>query len=155
MGVFSVLGNHDYGDYKMWPSEQHKKQNLATLKQHHATLGWRLLMDEHVVLKKGNDELAVIGIQNWGAKVISRNTVIYKKHILVQSITERNCFFRTIPVIGMHRCSNNFQESMPCLLATLTECSLELKSLDSSGVQFSICINNGRVCIRKDISICM
>jgi hypothetical protein len=68
MGVFSVLGNHDYGDYKMWPSEQHKKQNLATLKQHHATLGWRLLMDEHVVLKKGNDELAVIGIQNWGAK---------------------------------------------------------------------------------------
>ena len=68
MGVFSVLGNHDYGDYKMWPSEKHKKQNLATLKQHHATLGWRLLMDEHVVLKKGNDELAVIGIQNWGAK---------------------------------------------------------------------------------------
>lgn len=68
LGVFSVLGNHDYGDYKMWPSEQDKKRNLETLKQHHATLGWRLLMDEHVVLKKGHDELAILGIQNWGAK---------------------------------------------------------------------------------------
>jgi len=68
MGVFSVLGNHDYGDYKMWPSDHAKKENLQALKNHHADLGWRLLMDEHVVIEKNGDEIALIGIQNWGAK---------------------------------------------------------------------------------------
>ena len=67
MGVFSTLGNHDYGDYTSWPSAQAKMTNLERLKQIHAELGWRLLMDEHVILEKNNEQIALLGIQNWSA----------------------------------------------------------------------------------------
>lgn len=68
MGVFSVLGNHDYGDYVHWVSEDEKKQNLEKLKQHHADMGWRLLMNEHVLLERNKQQIALIGIENWGAR---------------------------------------------------------------------------------------
>ena len=68
LGVYSILGNHDYGDYVSWPSDEAKKQNLEQLKQHHAALGWRLLMNEHVILERNNQQLALIGIENWGAR---------------------------------------------------------------------------------------
>ncbi len=68
MGVYSSLGNHDYGDYVSWPSAQAKAENLQRLKQVHADLGWRLLMNEHVLLEKGDDKIALLGIENWGAK---------------------------------------------------------------------------------------
>jgi uncharacterized protein len=68
LGVFSTLGNHDYGDYVNWNSPEEKKANLERLKQVHATLGWRLLMNEHVVLEKGTDKIAVIGVENWSSK---------------------------------------------------------------------------------------
>jgi len=68
MGVYSVLGNHDYGDYVSWPSETAKKENLEMLKQHHADLGWRLLVNEHVLLERNNRQIALIGIENWGAR---------------------------------------------------------------------------------------
>lgn len=68
LGVFSTLGNHDYGDYVSWESDEAKKTNLEKLKTVHATLGWRLLMNEHVALEKGGEKIAVIGIENWSAK---------------------------------------------------------------------------------------
>jgi hypothetical protein len=68
MGVYSTLGNHDYGDYVSWASTEAKRQNLANLKHAHKLLGWDLLMNEHRMLKQGGDELAIIGIENWGAK---------------------------------------------------------------------------------------
>lgn len=68
MGVFSTLGNHDYGDYMQWDSPEKKTANLEKLKAVHALLGWRLLMNEHVVLEKENEKIAVIGIENWSAK---------------------------------------------------------------------------------------
>ncbi len=68
MGVYSILGNHDYGDYVAWPSQAEKIANLSQLKDHHAAMGWRLLMNEHVLLKKGEDQIALIGIENWSAK---------------------------------------------------------------------------------------
>lgn len=68
MGVFSTLGNHDYGDYVAWPSMEAKLANLEALKQVHAKMGWRLLMNEHVILNKGVDKIALLGIENWGAK---------------------------------------------------------------------------------------
>jgi len=68
MGMYSTLGNHDYGDYVSWPSEEAKKKNLEQLKQVHAQLGWRLLMNEHVILEKDNQQIALLGIENWGAK---------------------------------------------------------------------------------------
>lgn len=68
MGVFSTLGNHDYGDYVAWPTKEEKIQNLEDLKKVHKDLGWRLLMNEHVILKKEDAEIALLGIENWGAK---------------------------------------------------------------------------------------
>ncbi|WP_298390256.1 metallophosphoesterase [Hydrotalea sp.] len=68
MGVYSILGNHDYGDYIQWPSVQAKQQNVEKLKKVHAALRWRLLMNEHVILEKNGDAIALMGIENWGAK---------------------------------------------------------------------------------------
>jgi predicted MPP superfamily phosphohydrolase len=68
LGVYSTLGNHDYGDYVAWPSLEAKRTNLERLKQVHGDMGWRLLMNEHVVLEKGESQIALLGIENWGAK---------------------------------------------------------------------------------------
>ena len=70
MGVFSTLGNHDYGDYVQWPDKDGltKDGNLDALKKIHADMGWKLLMNEHVVLNKENDVIALIGVENWSAK---------------------------------------------------------------------------------------
>ena len=69
LGVFSTLGNHDYGDYVQWPIDGiTKEQNLLNLQKVHADIGWKLLMNEHVVLKKDTDEIALLGIENWSNK---------------------------------------------------------------------------------------
>ncbi|GAA3972556.1 metallophosphoesterase [Mucilaginibacter dorajii] len=65
-GQFSILGNHDYGDYIEWNSDQEKAANLDKLKQHHKTLGYRLLLDENVTIEKDGQKISLIGVQNWG-----------------------------------------------------------------------------------------
>jgi predicted MPP superfamily phosphohydrolase len=65
-GQFSILGNHDYGDYVEWNSEAEKAANLEQLKGHHKTLGYKLLLDENVRLEKGGQKIVLIGVQNWG-----------------------------------------------------------------------------------------
>lgn len=67
-GVYSTLGNHDYGDYVKWDTAEEKKQNLEALKQVHANLGWRLLMNENISIEKNEEKIKVVGIENWGAK---------------------------------------------------------------------------------------
>ncbi|PWT70325.1 MAG: metallophosphatase [Bacteroidetes bacterium] len=68
MGVYSTLGNHDYGDYANWDSEDAKRKNLEHLKSIHGQLGWRLLMNEHVVLERNGSQIALLGVENWSAK---------------------------------------------------------------------------------------
>jgi len=68
MGVYSTLGNHDYGEYVRWESREQKAANLESLKKVHKDLGWRLLMNEHVVLEKEGQQIALLGIENWSAK---------------------------------------------------------------------------------------
>ncbi|MDX2281020.1 MAG: metallophosphoesterase [Saprospiraceae bacterium] len=65
-GQFSVLGNHDYGDYAPFPSPEAKRQNLEDLKRLQAEAGYRLLLDEHVDIEKDGQKIQLIGIQNWG-----------------------------------------------------------------------------------------
>ncbi|CAM3645792.1 metallophosphoesterase [Mucilaginibacter galii] len=65
-GQFSVLGNHDYGDYVQWRSDADKAANLEKLKAHHKTLGYKLLLDENVRLEKDGQKIVLIGVQNWG-----------------------------------------------------------------------------------------
>ncbi len=68
-GVYSVLGNHDYGDYIQWDSDADKKANLARLKSIQAQVGWKLLMNEHVTLEKDGQKIALLGIENWGGSL--------------------------------------------------------------------------------------
>jgi predicted MPP superfamily phosphohydrolase len=68
LGVYSTLGNHDYGDYVRWDSKEDKHANLEKLKKIHADIGWRLLVNEHVVLNKEQHQVALIGVENWSAK---------------------------------------------------------------------------------------
>ena len=67
-GVFSTLGNHDYGDYVKWDTAEEKKQNLEALKKVHQDLGWRLLMNENTSIEKSGEKIKIVGIENWGAK---------------------------------------------------------------------------------------
>lgn len=66
-GVFSILGNHDYGDYMYWKDEEDKIKNLETLKSLHEKMGWRLLMNEHVHIEKNGEKIIVAGVENWSA----------------------------------------------------------------------------------------
>ncbi|GMN06032.1 metallophosphoesterase [Croceitalea sp. MTPC5] len=65
-GKYSILGNHDYGDYVSWDTEQGKKQNLEDLKTMQKEMGFDLLLDSHRYLTKGNDKIALVGVENWG-----------------------------------------------------------------------------------------
>lgn len=65
-GKYSVLGNHDYGDYVDWYSPEEKRQNLEDLKQIQKDIGFDLLLNESRFLKKDNQRLALVGVENWG-----------------------------------------------------------------------------------------
>jgi predicted MPP superfamily phosphohydrolase len=66
LGVYSTLGNHDYGDYTAWSSPQAKRKNLQNLIQTHKQMGWDILMNENRILQQGGDKIAILGIENWG-----------------------------------------------------------------------------------------
>ena len=67
MGVYSILGNHDYGDYVTdWKSAEEKAKNLTDLYDVHKNMGWNLLRNEHVLLEKENKRIGLLGVENWG-----------------------------------------------------------------------------------------
>lgn len=65
-GVYSVLGNHDYGDYMDWSSAIEKERNNRELIDVQNKMGWRMLNNEHCWVRKDNDSIAIIGVENWG-----------------------------------------------------------------------------------------
>ena len=67
LGVYSVTGNHDYGDYRKWTSKEEKSQNFKDLIDVHGALGFDLLMNENRNIKIDGTALRVIGVENWGA----------------------------------------------------------------------------------------
>jgi predicted MPP superfamily phosphohydrolase len=66
-GQFSVLGNHDYGDYVGWESPAAKEQNMQDLYKTHEEVGFRLMRDESIALEKDGQKIYLIGVENWGA----------------------------------------------------------------------------------------
>lgn len=70
LGVFSILGNHDYGDY-FYPKDdtEGKAHNYTLMKAVHKKLGWNLLLNENYILKKDNERLAILGVENWGSEL--------------------------------------------------------------------------------------
>lgn len=66
-GKFSVLGNHDYGDYNQWENEAAKQKNMEEMYQIHKDIGFDLLQNESRYLEKNGERIAIIGVENWGA----------------------------------------------------------------------------------------
>ena len=66
-GVYSVLGNHDYGDYGDWENHQEKEDNFERLKEVHKELGWDLLLNENRILEINDEKLSIIGVENISA----------------------------------------------------------------------------------------
>lgn len=65
-GVYSVMGNHDYGDYFAWQSPAHKQADIDSLQAMQRRMGWRMLNNDHTWLRRGSDSLALIGVENIG-----------------------------------------------------------------------------------------
>lgn len=65
-GVLSTTGNHDYGDYSQWESAEAKKDNFERFMKTHAEMGWKLLMNQNHILERNGQQIAIIGIENWG-----------------------------------------------------------------------------------------
>lgn len=68
LGVFSITGNHDYGDYKAWTTKEMKQKNFADLVAAHKELGFDLLMNENRFIEQGGEKLAILGVENWGTR---------------------------------------------------------------------------------------
>ena len=66
MGKYSILGNHDYGDYMTWPSKEAKEANMQRLYEIQEELGFKLLKNENVKLEKAGAHIDLIGVENWG-----------------------------------------------------------------------------------------
>ncbi|MDP4267956.1 MAG: metallophosphoesterase [Bacteroidota bacterium] len=87
MGVFSILGNHDYGDYTAWKTPKDKADDLNNLINFQKNIGWNLLIDENRILTRNNQSIAILGIQNWSA--ISRfpkRGILAKAHYGIEKI---------------------------------------------------------------------
>lgn len=65
-GKYSVLGNHDYGEYVTWPSQAAKDENFEAIKNLYGQIGFTLLLNEHTFIQKGDDKIALVGVENWG-----------------------------------------------------------------------------------------
>ena len=65
--IFSSLGNHDYGDYVQWDSLAQKRENLERLMRNHAKMGWTLVNDTSHTITRGDDKIAILGVQNWSS----------------------------------------------------------------------------------------
>jgi predicted MPP superfamily phosphohydrolase len=72
LGVYSTTGNHDYGDYRAWSSAEAKKENFTDLIKAHQLLGWDLLMNDNRILKIDGEQIAILGVENWGAGRFSK-----------------------------------------------------------------------------------
>lgn len=66
LGVYSVTGNHDYGDYHRWESVAEKRNNFKDLMEAHRIMGFKLLMNENHIIEQGGEKLAILGNENWG-----------------------------------------------------------------------------------------
>lgn len=65
-GKFSVLGNHDYGEYIDWPTQEEKDENFKNIKALYGKIGFDLMLNQHQYIQKGNDKIALVGVENWG-----------------------------------------------------------------------------------------
>lgn len=72
LGTFSIMGNHDYGDYSTWSSAEEKQKDIRNLHEMHKYMEWDLLLNENRILKVDGEEIAILGCENWGSGRFSK-----------------------------------------------------------------------------------
>lgn len=100
LGVYSILGSHDYGDNVSWQSEQAKKENFQSLLKTHELMGWKLLRNEHVFIEQTNEKIAILGVENWGSEDSQISMATFIKHIKVRRKLPLNSCYHTITAMG-------------------------------------------------------
>ena len=85
-GKFSILGNHDYGEYVDWNSKAEKQANFEAIKDIHRKIDFKLLLNEHVKIENSNQELVIVGVENWGRKFGERGDL----NLASQSLTKED-----------------------------------------------------------------
>ncbi len=86
LGVYSTMGNHDYGDYKSWASPKAKLNDIKQLHDMHRYMGWDILLNENRIIKQGDEQLAILGLENWGAGRFSKYGDLAKTYEGTQDI---------------------------------------------------------------------
>lgn len=170
LGVYSVFGNHDYGDYYQWPDKdeahaEREKQaghklhspmqtaSIERLKGIHAKMGWRLLMNEHVPIERNGEKIGLLGIENWGARGFTKYGKMNEAHAGSE--------IYPFKILMSHDPSHWDAEVRPNIRMlilpyrdTPMECSLVLRILISDGVLCNGYISNGQDCMKKAIKSC-
>jgi predicted MPP superfamily phosphohydrolase len=72
LGVYSTMGNHDYGDYRGWSSPEAKQKDIRNLHDMHRYMGWDILLNENRLIKVNGASFGLMGIENWGAGRFSK-----------------------------------------------------------------------------------
>ena len=116
-GKFSVLGNHDYGEYVTWPTKKEKDENFQAIKDLYGEIDFKLLLNEHTFIEKDKQRIAIVGVENWGKNFKQAGDLLKAS----EGLTAQR-------FLDIHM-----------------ECSSGLKFLDSlSGVRYNMFISNGR-----------
>ena len=84
--MFSVLGNHDYGDYSKWETLKKKKENFEAIKQFYEHTGFKLLLNESVIVSKNSERIAIIGVENWGKPPFKKYGNLQKAIVHIKDI---------------------------------------------------------------------
>ena len=134
-GKFSVLGNHDYGDYMDWKNPAEKVKNFQDVKDIHQKIGFDLLLDEHRYLEKDGQKIALLGVENWG-KGFNQAGDLQK--------ASKDIKKEDFKILMSHD---------PSFWDTATT-GLKFR-VGSSGVLQNMYINNGRACIKRPEDILM
>ena len=88
-GVWSVMGNHDYGEYYRWNSDTERLADIDSLKQMQQQMGWRMLNNDNATIKRGNDSIVVIGVENIGEPPFSSYGNLHQAYSTVNDSTTK------------------------------------------------------------------
>ena len=86
MAKIAIVGNHDYGDYSAWSSDEKKRQNFDRLIEIHGEMGFQTLLNENIVLENEGQQLAIIGVENWGVKPFPQHGDLAKAKIGTENV---------------------------------------------------------------------
>ena len=86
-GKYAVLGNHDYGDYSQWETEKDKQENFEAIKKFFTTIDFKLLLNESDTIEKNNENIAILGVENWGNPPFKQYGDLKKASATAENVT--------------------------------------------------------------------